>query len=236
MMIRYRCSALPLVLFLLFLLTACAPAVRSPSFIDHTLAQAANGPTQEYRIQPGDQLEVKFFYNPELNEQVTVRPDGLISLQLANEITAAGMTPARLTDLLISKYAAELNNPVITVMVRTFATQRVYVDGEVGKPGLVNLVASMTALQTISQAGGLKDSARLNEVVIVRRTADNKKLNLVINLQNALDGSDKNQDIVLLPLDIVYVPKSHIANVNQWVDEYIRKNLPISASLGIPIY
>lgn len=224
-----------LLLYPLILLTGCTPAVKNPSAIDNALMKTANNTLPEYRIQPGDQLDIKFFYNQELNEQITVRPDGRISLQLAKEITAAGMTPAQLNVLLTNTYAVDLENPEIAVIVRSFSAQRVYVDGEVNKPGLVTLVGPMTVLQTISQAGGLKDSARLNEVIIIRRATDNNFINMVVNLENMIDGTDKNQDIVLHPSDIIYVPKSHIANVNQWIDLYIRKNVPIPLGIGVGV-
>jgi protein involved in polysaccharide export with SLBB domain len=218
------------------LLSACTPAVMNPVPLDQLTAQAATIPQQEYRIQPGDQLDIKFFYNTELNEQSTVRPDGLISLQLVGEIRAAGLTPAQLTDLLTIKYAAELRNPEITVIVRSFSALRAYVDGEVNKPGMVNLIAPTTALQSISQAGGMKDTARIDEVILIRRSADNKLTATMLNLEKALDGTDAKQDIVLMPLDIIFVPRSHIGDVNVWIDQYIRKNFPIPFSLGSNIF
>lgn len=233
----FRTSTLLLVLLCaLTLLNGCTPAVKNPSAIDHALMNTASNSLPEYRIQPGDQLDIKFFYNQELNEQITVRPDGRISLQLVREILAAGMTPAQLNVLLIRAYGAELQNPEVTVIVRSFTAQRVYVDGEVNKPGLVSLVAPMTVMQTISQAGGLKDTARLNEVIILRRATDNNLLNMVVNLENIIDGTDTHQDIVLHSSDIIYVPKSHIANLNQWVDQYIRKNIPLPIGIGASIY
>jgi protein involved in polysaccharide export with SLBB domain len=182
---------------------------------------------KEYSLQVGDQLDIKFFYNPELNEQVTVRPDGRISLQLAHEIMVAGLTPAELAELLTKKYAMEVKRPEITVIVRSFSSQKVYVDGEVSKPGMVPLVGTVTVLQTISQAGGVKDTARTTEVIVIRRGADNQPLAIAVNLDKAIDGTDMSQDIALRPFDIVYVPKSAIANVNVWVDQYIRKNIPV---------
>jgi protein involved in polysaccharide export with SLBB domain len=225
-----------LLLFVLLLLNACTPAVKNPFPLDQLTSQASNNPPQEYRIQPGDQLDIKFFYNTELNEQITVRPDGRISLQLVGEIKAAGLTPAQLTDLLTKTYAAELNKPAITVIIRSFSLQRVFVDGEVNKPGLVILVAPTTALQSISQAGGLKDTARTDEVILIRQNADNKYTATMLNLEKALEGSDTKQDILLMPLDIIYVPRSHIANVNVWIDQYIRKNIPVPITVGGTIF
>jgi polysaccharide export outer membrane protein len=214
-------------------LTSCAPAVKNQTLPDQTGTQNLLYPGQEYRIQAGDQLDIKFYYNPELNELVTVRPDGRISLQLVHEIMAAGLTPAELTGVLREKYAVEVKQPEITVIVRSFGGQQIYVGGEVNKPGVFNFIGSMTVLQSISLATGVKDTARTKEMVIVRRGADNKPLMIPINLKKLIDGTDMSQDIFLKPFDIVLVPKSNIAEVNVWIDQYIRKNVPIQ--IGFPI-
>ncbi len=219
-------------LFLLLLLIACTHVVKNPTPLSQHSIQTSPYTEQEYRIQVGDQLDIKFFYNPELNEQVTVRPDGRISLQLVREIMTAGLTPAELTDLLTKKYAKELKMPEVTVIVRSFGSQRVYVDGEVAKPGIVPLVGFVTVLQAISQAGGMKDAARRGEVIVIRHGTANKPIALTVNVERIIDGTDMSQDIALKPFDIVYVPKSPIANVNVWVDQYIRKNIPISTGFG----
>ena len=197
---------------------------------------ATRVPGPEYRIQVGDRLEVKFFYSPELNEQVIVRPDGRISLQLVQEIVAAGLTPSELMKVIVEKYSAELKKPEVTVIVRSFGAQKIYVDGEVNKPGMVPILGLMTALQAISQAGGMKESAQVSEVLIIRRGAGNRPMAFPVNLDKALDGTDMSQDIALAPFDIVYVPRSAIANVNVWVDQYIRKNIPIPISLQYTLY
>lgn len=135
------------------MLTACATTVNNPAPVQSSVL-VSDATTQEYRIRAGDLLDVKFFYNSELNEQVTVRPDGRISLQLANDLMAGGLTPAELTEQLKKKYASEIDNPEITVIVRSFSYQRIFVDGEVYKGGLILLVGQMTVLQSITQAGG----------------------------------------------------------------------------------
>ncbi len=208
-------------------LTACATTVNNPAPVQG-LPQPADSSVSEYRIRAGDLLDIKFFYNSELNEQVTVRPDGRISLQLANDLMAGGLTPAELTEQLKKRYATEIDNPEITVIVRTFSYQRVFVDGEVYKAGLIPLVGQMTVLQAITQAGGKKDSAFLEGVIVIRRMPGDKLATMQLNLEKAIDNSDMSQDIALVPNDIVFVPKSTIANVNVWVDQYIRKNIPVS--------
>ena len=91
----------------------------------------------------------------------------------------------------------------------------------------------MTVLQAISQAGGKRDTALLSGVIVIRRTPDNKLATLQLDLEKAIDNTDMKQDVTLMPNDVVYVPKSTIANINVWVDQYIRKNIPIGTGIGL---
>jgi len=187
------------------------------------------GPTQappEYRIQPGDQLDIKFFYNPELNETVLVRSDGKISLQIVDDIQAAGLTPAQLDQELTRLYAQELQKPVITVLVRASTGHRIYVGGEVGTPSLLTLVPGMTALQAVINAGGFRETARPGAVIVIRKGPDNRAIPIRVDLEadNPLNGEASGQgDIPLEPSDIVYVPKSLIAHANLFVNQYIER-------------
>ena len=121
------------------LLAACAPnTVINPtpvSQLDQQARSYAQAP-KEYIIEVGDTLDIKFMYNAELNElAVPVRPDGRISLQLAHDVPAAGLTPTQLRNVLNEKYAAELKKPEIAVIVRSFGGQKIFVDGEVNYSG-----------------------------------------------------------------------------------------------------
>jgi len=220
-------------LILLLILSNCSPPVlKNPAPLDQPATQGSGLIEPEYRIQAGDQLDVKFYYNPERNEQVLVRPDGRISLQLIHEVSAAGLTPDELTRLLTRRYAAQLNKPELTVIVRAFGGHKIYVDGEVVKPGMLPLVGTMNVLQAISQAGGMKDTARVNEIVVIRHGAANQPYAFSVNLKKAIDGTDLRQNVPLKAFDIVFVPKSPVADVNVWVDQYLRKNIPISTGFG----
>jgi protein involved in polysaccharide export with SLBB domain len=208
-------------------LSACGgPVVKHPTPLHEARAQASTLASHEYVINPGDELDIKFFYTPTLNEKVTVRPDGQISLQLVGEIAAAGRTPAGLNELLIERYAGELKQPEVTVIVRSFSAQKIYVNGEVGQPTLLDLTTRTTVLQSIASAGGFKDTARKHEVIVIRRGTNGEPLVTTVNLEKVIDGTDMTQDIALLPYDLVYVPKSTIANMNTWVDQYISGMLP----------
>ena len=183
-----------------------------------------------YLIQVGDQLDIKLFYNNELNQQVTVRPDGRISLQLSNDVGAAGLTPEQLWQTLIHIYSTQLKDPELSVIVRTFAAQRLFVDGEVEHAGLLNLIGTMRVLDAISEAGGVKVTARTQEVLIIRRGGPKPEV-LKVNLNHLHSGKYLDEDLVLQPYDVVYVPKSHVANLNQWVEQYITKNIPVTFGL-----
>ena len=176
-----------------------------------------------YRIQPGDALDIKFFYNPELNETVTVRPDGFISLQLVNEVKAAGLQPSQLNETLTQLYARELKKPVIAVIVKTFAGQRVYVGGEVGQQGLITMPAGLTALQAVMQSGGFKNTAQPSETLVIRKGQDSRPVPIRVDLDTVLSGSTAGQNFSLQPDDVVYVPKSPIAKANQFVNQYVEQ-------------
>lgn len=214
-------------------LMACASrVVQNPTPIAQApVATGAGG----YIIEPGDSLDVRFFYNPELNEEVMVRPDGNISLPLVGEMRAAGRSPGQLEGSLKESYSRELRQAAITVMVKGFAGQRVYVDGEVGEPQMVNIAGNLSAMQAISSAGGFMDSARKGEVLVIRRSGTPKPVVIPLDLDAVLAGTDTSQDILLQPYDVVYVPKTAIAEVNQFVDQYIRQNIPLPVGVGYGI-
>jgi polysaccharide export outer membrane protein len=224
-------AVLGLVAFAL-LLSACGPAVVKPASLEQANALSAQAASGEYRLQPGDELDVRFYYNPELNSSVLIRPDGRISLPLANEVQAAGLTPQALSQRLRTAYEQELRRPELTVIVRSFNAQKVFVGGEVASPGVIQALGPLSVLQSVTQAGGFKETARLNEVLIIRRDPSvPDPIVIPVDIAAVVDGTRTNQDIALMPFDIVYVPKSEIANVNKFVDQYIRQNIPFGFGL-----
>ncbi len=190
-------------------------------------------PRPEYVIQDGDALGIKFFLNPELNEEVVVRPDGRISLQLISEVVAAGRTPRELGRQLEQLYSSELDRPSVSVIVRSFSSQRVYVDGEVNQPGELEIVGSLTLLQAIARAEGFTELAKVRQLIVIRREADGRPRTIPVDVRELRQGRDR--DLTLKPFDVVYVPRTRIANVNQWIDQYIRKSIPVSFGFRIDV-
>lgn len=216
------------ILVLTVLLAACAPnSVINPASVGQMDQQSRAYPQKEYVIAAGDTLDIKFMNNPEFNEiGVPVRPDGRISLQLAPEVKASGLTPGELRDRLTQKYASELKKPEITIIVRGFSDQKIFVDGEVLVPGVVELKGPTTVMRAIAQARGLRETARISNVIVIRKDFEGKPMAANLDLGKVINGTDLGQDILLMPYDIVYVPKSNIARVNKFVDEYINRVVP----------
>jgi len=198
-------------------------ASQQSNVVPEAAALTASPPIQPapYLIQPGDQLDIKFFYNPEINETVTVRPDGKISLQLVDEVQAAGLKPSELDDELTKKYAKELKKPMITVIVKSFGGQRIFVGGEVNRQGLIMLAGNMTPLQAVLNSGGFKETANPESAIIIRKGTDNRPVPIAMNLMDAMQGKTGKVDFLLQPDDIVFVPKSAIAKANKFVNQYI---------------
>ena len=222
-------KAIGIGLFILIVsIVACAPnSVINPASVSQMDQQARAYPQKEYMIVQGDTLDIKFRNHPEFNELgVPVRPDGKISIQMASELNVAGLSPGQLREQLIKKYSSELKNPEITVVVRGFADQKVFVDGEVLVPGVIELKGPTTVMRAIAQARGLRETARISNVIVIRKDYEGKPLAANINLSKVINGSDLSQDIYLMPYDIVYVPKSNIARINKFVDEYINRIVP----------
>ena len=213
-----------LIAVILCLLAACSSNRGLEKKTEAPMPMEADFPKPvAYTIQPGDSLDIKFFYNPELNESVIVRPDGKISLQLIDDIKASGLAPSELDALLTKNYSKELRKPELTVIVRSFVSQRIFVGGEVNRPGLIPLAAGMSPVQAVFQAGGLKDTAQLKETILIRKGENNKPIPIRLDLAAAMVGNGSGADFQLQPDDIVYIPKSAIAKANLWVSQYIRQ-------------
>ena len=213
---------------------SCA-VVKKPTKVSELPPPPSVEEREEYTIRSGDELDIKFFYNPELNEHIEVRPDGRIALELIPEVTAERLTVKEFTDRLKELYSEELSDPEITVIVRSFSTHRIFVDGEVEKPGEQTLHGQLRAMQAISMAGGFRPTARLGEVVVIRRNVDHTPMMIPLKIKDVISGEDPSQDILLMPYDVVYVPRSIIANVNKWIDQYIRQNIPLYFGFRIDI-
>lgn len=212
---------------------ACSGCARRyPSYAPFPLAQPPSATNAPYLIQAGDVLAIKFAYDTNLDEQVTVRPDGRISLQLVPEILAEGKAPSELARELSDVYGKVLRDPKVAVILREFAGMKVYVGGEVYTPRMISLTGPLTALQAVQSAGGFNEKARRSSVIIVSRSAENLPVARRVNLAQVLAGDPNGDDPLLRPFDVVYVPKTFIAKANLFVEQYIEEIIPGNLSAG----
>ena len=198
-------------------------------------ADAAAAPAYVYRVAPGDELSFRFFYTPSLNTTATVRADGRLALPLAGDIAVAGLSMAELSSRVEAALSPTVRRPQVTVNVQGTGSQRVFVGGEVGKPGVQPLLGPLTVLQALIVAEGLKDSAQPRKALVMRRGAQGERLVLAVDLSAALSGRDPSQDLALQPLDVLIVPRSGISDLNVWVDQYIRRMLPVSVGFSYAV-
>ncbi|HEU0119474.1 MAG TPA: polysaccharide biosynthesis/export family protein [Bryobacteraceae bacterium] len=193
-------------------------------------APAANNPPA-YTLEAGDDIEIRFHYNPEFNERAVIRPDGIIAMPLIGELQVAGLAPSQLSKLLEEKYAAEAKQPKVLVQVRNYANRRIFVGGEVMRPGPFVLAGKQTIMGALMEAGGLLRTADRGKVTLIRRTASGPEMR-TIALKAAKSAAPEAASIALEPFDLIVVNRSGIAKANQVVDQYIRSMSPALLNAG----
>jgi len=159
--------------------------------------------TQDYVIGTDDVLEVAFWKDKEHSAEVTVRPDGFISLPLINEVAVAGLTPAAAAERVRVKAAEFLQDPIVTVNVKRINSRRVFITGEVARPGAYPLTGTTTVLQMIATAGGLTEFADRSAIVVIR--TGETPAQFTVNYSQLAKLRNLDQNIALLPGDTIVV-------------------------------
>ena len=182
----------------------------------------------------GDEIAVDFRFWPELGRvQQKIRLDGYIALPYIGRAKAVGLTPEQLTARLKERYRQYLRYPELTVIVLASVSKRVYVGGEVLSPGVLDLTGRMSVIQAIMMSGGYsKISAELSSVVVIRHQGKNRYIN-TIDLEKAFRG--EGEPFYLAAQDIVYVPRTKIDALNQWVNQYLSKIVAVTG-FGVSLY
>ncbi len=180
-----------------------------------------------YVIGKGDTLEVSVWGFSELSRPLTVRPDGRISFPLvADEINAEGLTPMQLSQQLSAELSRELKEPKVTVIVSGFGSKKIWVLGEAVTPGAYPFTGDMTALKAIIQAGGYKNSACLENVVVIRHGRTPRPDAFVINMAKLINVKEAQLDMILEPGDVVYLPRNVISKLDNFIKFFTDKVSP----------
>jgi len=213
---------------LLLLASPAMPAAAAPA-----PAIAAPAAPAEYRIGPGDELSVLLPTASELNHDGPIGPDGRFTMPYAGALPLAGLTTGQAE----AAIAAALRTNAIVADARPSVTIRrygatVFVGGEVRTPGAVAMAGGMDALQAVIVAGGMLDTARTRRVVVIRRDAAGRPVTWPLDLGRYSHKGGSAGTFALQPRDIVFVPKSSIAEVGAFVEQYINRVLPFSRGLN----
>jgi len=158
-----------------------------------------------YKIGPQDMLQIDVWKEPEITRLVPVRPDGKITLPLLNDVQAAGLTPMELAAVISDGLKKYINNPQVTVSVSTINSRRVYVTGEVNKPGAFSLLPNMTVLQALTSAGGFTQFAKIKSVYVLR-VEGGKQTKIPFNYKTVIEGKKAEENVELQSGDTVVVP------------------------------
>jgi polysaccharide export outer membrane protein len=171
---------------------------------DASAAQAAAA-DPSYIIGADDVLDISVWKEPDVSRSVPVRPDGKISLPLVSDVQAAGLTPSQLAADLTTRLKKFLNDPQVTVIVTAINSRRIYIVGEVARPGAFPLLPNMTVLQALADAGGFTTFANTKKIHILRMI-NGKQTEFPFEYREVLEGNKTSENITLLPGDEIVVP------------------------------
>ncbi|MFN7107688.1 MAG: polysaccharide biosynthesis/export family protein [Brevundimonas sp.] len=181
----------------------------------------------QYRLSAGDALRLGFVVEDGLDADVVLGPDGQGVFPVVGPVRVGGLTVRDASERLTQAYVGVLRNPQVQISVTTYGASQIYVGGEVKTPGVVSVRGEMNTAQAIFAAGGFAETAGTREVMVLRRVADGRLASRTVNV-GALMNTDPRQDFLLHPGDLVFVPRSNIAEVNLFVRQYLNGILPFN--------
>lgn len=225
-MIRSAVKLVPA--FALALLCVAVPARAIEAQVDTVAMDWSLVP--EYRIVPGDRLILNMGPRPDGMSSYThdqiVRPDGRITVYPVGDVVAAGLTPMELQRTVTSLLAADLRSPRITVELVSTAASLVHVLGRVDRPGSVPAGPFITVSQAIAAAGGFKDDAARNSVILIHRNGARSVRVARLRMDRVLKGEDFS-DVPVSRFDIIYVPRSTVGNLGLFLNQFFGPVAPL---------
>jgi polysaccharide export outer membrane protein len=165
----------------------------------------AGKPDESYIVGIADDLQISVWKEPDLSGPVVVRPDGMITVPVINDVYVVGLTTKQVQDILTEKLKPVVDEPQVTVIVRTIRSRRVYLVGQVGHPGAVSLTGHETVLQILAESGGPGAFAKSDKIYILRKVGDHQE-KLHFDYKKAIKGADPKSDFELSNGDVIVVP------------------------------
>ncbi|HEC69725.1 MAG TPA: hypothetical protein ENI31_05550 [Candidatus Omnitrophica bacterium] len=185
---------------------------------EEEIVKEQEGP--QYVVGIGDILSISVWENPDLTQDVIVRPDGKISFPLIDEVQAAGLTISELDRRITNKLKEYIRFPDVSISLKKMGGRKVIILGQVRSPGVYSLSGSCTLLEAIALAGGFTNDAVTSSVIVIKGGLANPKAER-INLARAIRKPQSKQNIVLESEDIIFVPKKFIANLNYFLKQIL---------------
>jgi polysaccharide export outer membrane protein len=197
---------------------------QQPAVVNSSNLSSNSGPRPQlqqhfprYVIHRQDSLLIQFSLSPELNQTVTVQPDGYINLQSAGSLHVEGLTVPELAEAVKKAYAGILHDPIVNVDLEDFQKPLFTVTGQVSKPGQYELRSNISVAEAIAVAGGLQPTAK-TQIFLFHRTPDGSMFQVQkFDLKAVLNGKNLEEDATVRPGDLIVIPEKFIANFKKYV-------------------
>ncbi len=220
--IRIACVALML------LLCVAESPVASGQEANSAKAQVTHNPPAQaapllqqrnprYQLRRGDIFDIEFTFSPEMNQTVTIQPDGYVTAKVIGSLRAEGLTIPELTNELKNAYAKILHDPVITIVLKDFEKPYFIAAGQLGRPGKYDLRSDITVTEAVAIAGGFNDKAKHSQVVLFRPAANDMFEARIVNVKKLMASRELSEDIHLQPGDMLYVPQNKISRIERFL-------------------
>jgi polysaccharide biosynthesis/export protein len=172
-----------------------------------------------YRLRPSDVVEISFTVAPEFNQNLTVQPDGFVTLKDAGMVEVQGLNLAEFSEAVQKAYRGYLHDPQVAVLLKDFDRPYFVVGGQVGRPGKYELRSDITVAEAVEIAGGFTAQSKHSQVVLFRRVNDSLMETHLLNLKKMLKENSLKEDLHLQPGDMVFVPQNEISKIARFLSK-----------------
>ena len=195
-------------------ISGTADDIRSPS----SWSPALTGERHPlYRLHKSDVLDIKFAFEPEFDQVVSVQPDGFIALKGRDELYVEGLRIPELQEAILKAYLPVLRDPEINIFLRDFERPYFIAGGEVGRPGKYDLRSEMTMTEAVALAGGFTERSKHSQVVLFRRVTPEIVESHLLNAKSMLKSRNLGEDIQVMPGDFLFVPQNAISKIKRFL-------------------
>jgi polysaccharide biosynthesis/export protein len=170
-----------------------------------------------YHLHTGDVLGLTYRYSPEYDATAPIQPDGYADFPMLGELKLSGLTVDQAREQILARANTRLNEPEISVILKEFEKPYYIVGGEVGTPGRYEIRGPLTALRAVEIAGGIRESGKANQVLLIHPISETDATTRLINLKHVMKKGDISEDAAIQPGDILIVPKTKLAKVEPYV-------------------